>query len=103
MTIIFKEPLPNGAYKNQSGTFKTIPDGWAEVPEQFIPVWGQHKPFVSIGIEAGQIIAMEDNADARTAQEAVDAAAETEPSAEDAMMSMLVDHEYRLMLQELGV
>lgn len=33
MTIIQIEALENGAHLNQSGDIKTIPDGWAKIPE----------------------------------------------------------------------
>lgn len=33
MTIIEIQALSNGAHRNQTGTFKTIPDGWAVIPD----------------------------------------------------------------------
>jgi hypothetical protein len=33
MRIIEIEKLDNGAHRNQSGCFKTIPEGWAVVPD----------------------------------------------------------------------
>lgn len=32
MTIIEITPLENGAHKNQTGSFSTVPDGWAVIP-----------------------------------------------------------------------
>lgn len=32
MTIIEITPLENGAHKNQTGSFSTVPDGWAIIP-----------------------------------------------------------------------
>ena len=33
MRIIEIEALSNGAHRNQTGTFSTIPDGWAVIPD----------------------------------------------------------------------
>lgn len=33
MTIIEITALSNGAHRNQTGTFSTIPDGWAIIPD----------------------------------------------------------------------
>lgn len=33
MTMIEIVPLENGAHRNQSGRMKTVPDGWAILPE----------------------------------------------------------------------
>lgn len=33
MRIIEINALSNGAHRNQTGTFSTIPDGWAEIPD----------------------------------------------------------------------
>lgn len=33
MTIIEITALPNGAHRNQSGNFHTVPDGWAVIPD----------------------------------------------------------------------
>lgn len=32
MRIIEIEALPNGAHRNQTGTFSAVPDGWAVIP-----------------------------------------------------------------------
>lgn len=33
MKIIELEPLSNGAHRNQTGSFSTVPNGWAVVPD----------------------------------------------------------------------
>ena len=33
MRIIEIAPLENGAHRNQSGTFRNIPNGWAVIPD----------------------------------------------------------------------
>ena len=56
MFIIEIEPLDNGAHRNQSGTFRAIPDGWAEIPSSIeIP---DTFPFVDIEVENGVVTSM---------------------------------------------
>lgn len=56
MQIIEIAALPNGAHRNQTGTFRTIPDGWAVVPAEIeIP---DTFPFVDIEAEDGMVTSM---------------------------------------------
>ena len=56
MLIIEIASLDNGAHRNQTGTFRTIPDGWAEVPDSIsIP---DTFPFVNIEVEDGVVTSM---------------------------------------------
>ena len=56
MQIIEITALPNGAHRNQEGTFRTIPEGWAVVPEEMeIP---ETFPFVDIEAEVGVVTSM---------------------------------------------
>ena len=56
MLIIEIAALDNGAHRNQTGTFRTIPDGWAEVPSSIdIP---DTFPFVNIEVEDGVVTSM---------------------------------------------
>ena len=56
MLIIEIAALENGAHRNQTGTFRTIPDGWAEVPSSIeIP---DAFPFVDIEVENGVVTSM---------------------------------------------
>lgn len=56
MQIIEIAAQSNGAHRNQTGTFRTIPDGWAvvsdglEIPDAF--------PFVNIEVEDGVVTSM---------------------------------------------
>ena len=56
MKIIEIQPLSNGAHRNQEGTFRTIPAGWAvippdmEIPETF--------PFVDIEVDGQAVTSM---------------------------------------------
>lgn len=59
MTIIEKAPLPNGAHANRTAENPAIPEGWAEIPAEFLPVWETFKPFVDIETDdSGKITAM---------------------------------------------
>ena len=56
MLIIEIAALENGAHRNQTGTFRTIPDGWAVVPAEIeIP---DTFPFVDIEAEDGMVTSM---------------------------------------------
>ena len=56
MLIIEIAALSNGAHRNQTGTFRTIPDGWAIVPAEIeIP---DTFPFVDITVEDGVVTSM---------------------------------------------
>ena len=56
MRIIEITALSNGAHRNQTGTFSTIPDGWAEISDSIaIP---DTFPFVSIEVEGQTVTAM---------------------------------------------
>lgn len=56
MQIIEIAALPNGAHRNQTGTFRTITDGWAEVPSSIeIP---DTFPFVNLTVENGVVTSM---------------------------------------------
>lgn len=153
MKIVEVQALSNGAHRNQTGEFSTIPDGWALIPEDMtIPA-----SFPFVGIEAEEVTHYKDNyvmqdvtktrevpvlddegnptfnedgdpvttTEEYTEQEMVNVpepytiltvtsmteGVKPEPgkewefgsSAEDDLASMLVDHEYRLTLMELGL
>ena len=56
MLIIEIAALENGAHRNQTGTFPTIPEGWAVVPDGMeIP---DTFPFVNIEVENGAVTSM---------------------------------------------
>ena len=96
MHIIELTPLPNGAHRNQQGTRLPIPDGWAEIPPE-IPIPDTF-PFVGVETDGdGQITALTPGV-----------VPEPEPitpmpTEADDTNALLVDHEYRLTLLELGV
>ena len=56
MQIIEIAALENGAHRNQTGTFRTIPEGWAVVPDGLeIP---ETFPFVTLEVENGVVTSM---------------------------------------------
>ena len=75
ITILKNSPCENGAYQNQ--TFCTdnveIPFDCVVIPDEFLPIWEQYKPFVTISIENGIIVSMVENQESRTIQELSDA------------------------------
>lgn len=96
MRIIEIAALENGAHRNQNGGVSSAPDGWAVIPDSIsIP---NTFPFVDIEVEDGVVTAM-------TAGNVPEPEPEPdpEPTAQDDTDAMLVDHEYRLTMLELGV
>ena len=97
MRIIEIEALPNGAHENQTMPegLAQVPTGWAIIPDELtVP---STFPFVSVEVEAGVVVSML----AGTVPETPDVP--EVPSASDDVDAMIVDHEYRLTLLELGV
>ena len=56
MLIIEITALENGAHRNQTGTFRTIPEGWAVVPNGMEIT--DTFPFVDIEVEDGVVTSM---------------------------------------------
>jgi len=56
MRIIEIQPLLNGAHRNQTGNFLSIPTGWAVIPEDVsIP---ETFPFVDLTVEGQTVVSM---------------------------------------------
>lgn len=56
MLIIEIAAQSNGAHRNQTGTFRTLPEGWAEVPSSIqIP---DTFPFVDITVDGQTVTSM---------------------------------------------
>lgn len=56
MKLIEIQALPNGAHRNQTGNFSTIPTGWAEIPADVaIP---ETFPFVDLVVEGQRVVSM---------------------------------------------
>lgn len=58
MLIIEITARPNGAHRNQSGSFATIPDGWVQVPEIMAMEAKSYLPYIDLTVEDGQITAV---------------------------------------------
>lgn len=96
MRIIEIEELDNGAHRNQNGGITAVPEGWAVIPDGMaIP---DTFPFVDIEVEGQTVTAMT----AGIVPEAEPMPA-LQPTAQDDTDAMMVDHEYRLTLLELGM
>ena len=48
MKIIEIKTLNNGSHRNQKGTFKTVPEGWAVIPDDMIT---ENFPFGEVTVE----------------------------------------------------
>ena len=57
MRIIEIKPLSNGAHRNQTGNFLSIPTGWAVIPED-VPI-PETFPFVTLTVEGQTVTGME--------------------------------------------
>lgn len=56
MRIIEIHTLPNGAHRNQTGNFPSIPTGWAEIPtDMTVP---ETFPFVDLVVEGSTVVTM---------------------------------------------
>lgn len=56
MKIIEIAALDNGAHRNQQGSFNTVPDGWAVIPDSLtIP---DTFPFVDVVTSGGKIVSL---------------------------------------------
>lgn len=94
MTIIEICALPNGAHRNQTGSIPVIPSGWAAIPDGMeMP---DTFPFVDVTAENGVVTGM-------TAGVVPEPEPEHEPTEQEDTDAMLIDHEYRLTLLELGL
>ena len=94
MRIIEIVAQPNGAHRNQSGKFSVIPDGWALIPAT-VPI-PDTVPFVGIEVKGKVVTSMTAGVVPETTEEYI-------PTAQDDIDAMLVDHEYRLTMLELGL
>lgn len=95
MRIIEIAVLSNGAHRNQTVDFNTIPDGWAIIPDNIsIP---NTFPFVNIEVKGNTVVSMTSGI--------VPEITPTPriPTIQDDIDSMLVDLDYRVTLLELGI
>ena len=82
MLIIEIAALDNGAHRNQTGNLRTIPEGWAVVPDTIeVP---DSFPFVDIEVEGQTVIAM-----TAGVMPEPEPAPEPEPTTEELLNAML--------------
>ncbi len=99
MLIVERNPLDNGAHRNQTGNFRDIPEGWVSIPTELEQEAIRYLPFIHLTIhENGVVTAVSQGPIPPPEPEPVPAYTEQEDAAD-----LLVDHEYRLTLLELGV
>ena len=96
--IIKIEQLENGAHQNQCANFKIIPEGYAVVPDDLET---PNFPFGDITVEEIEGILTVTSWTPREIPKEPET--EQEPTAQDDTDAMLIDHEYRLTMLELGV
>lgn len=98
MRIIEIAALSNGAHRNQSYP-GFVPDSWAVIPDHMDT---PNFPFGEVAVEevAGVLTV---TAWIPGIVPEPEPEAEAEPTAQDDTDSMLVDHEYRITLLELGL
>ena len=108
MYIIAREASSNGGRPPlQSWDHKFLPEGFAFCPDEFYDIFYSTSPagFVNVTIEDDVVTGM------AVATDKVDAYKEANPEVEEEVVStpqddtdaMLIDHEYRLTLLELGI
>lgn len=98
MTIIEINALDNGAHRNQDGSFRTIPDGWAVIPDSMAT---PNYPFGNVEVEdvngVPTVTAWEPGTipEPEPVPEPVDT--------EAVIMETLLDQELRIAALELGL
>ena len=99
MLIVEISALSNGAHRNQSGNFLTVPDGWAVIPDT---IDTENFPFGEVEVEEVNGVMTVTKWTAGTMPDP-EPEPEAEPTEADDTNAMLVDHEYRLTMLELGL
>ena len=102
MRIIEIVALPNGAHRNQNSNLSKVPDGWAMIPEDMEL---ENFPFGEVTAEdienaSGELVMTVTDWVPGVLPEPEEEKAAA--SAQDDIDTMLIDHEYRLTLLELG-
>lgn len=89
MKIIEIQALYNGAHRNQSGSFSSIPEGWAVIPEEMeIP---STFPFVDIVVNDGVVteITANEEAYAEAMKQTEETPTDSEPTTEEILNALL--------------
>ena len=100
MRIIEIAPLDNGAHRNQSYP-GFVPDGWAVMRDDLET---ENFPFGEVEVEeANGVMTVTKWTPGVMPEHEPEPEPEPEPTPQDDTDAMLVDHEYRLTLLELGI
>lgn len=99
MTIIEITALSNGAHRNQTGTFSTIPDGWAIIPDGMETT---NFPFGEVEVAEINGVMTVTKWTAGTIPEP-EPEPEPEPTTDEILLELAADHEARICMMELGV
>lgn len=100
MYYIQSTPNPSGAYPAPQSTQAP---GLAAISDEQVAVLVQYNGFVTLSLQDDTVTAVEPNLTAWEAWKASQPAEQVEPSEAEDTAAMLVDHEYRLTLLELGL
>lgn len=107
MKIIKITPFENGSRPAlQNWNHKTLPEGYAWCPDEFALVFYSTSPagFVNIDIKNNIVVSMSLNSKALAEYVAsLPEPVKPEPTAQDDIDAMLIDHELRLVMLELEV
>ena len=99
MRIIKIDPFDNGAHANQIGYLDVVPDGWAIIPDEMLC---ENFPFGDVEVEEIDGVVTVTKWTPGTIPEP-EPLPTPGPTAQDDTDSMLVDHEYRIAMLELGL
>ena len=100
---MYIRPTPNagGAYPSPQSS---AAHGLVQFPDAFLDMFLAYNGFVTLTIEDNIVTAIEPNTEAWEAWKAEQPEpVEAEPTPQEDTDAMLVDHEYRITLLELGV
>ena len=103
MKIVEIAKTENGGHRNQTGEFKTIPNGWAVIPEGMEL---KNFPFGEVTAKVIDDVMTVTKWKAGTMPEPqpeIETGADQTPTPRDDINAMLIDLEYRTTLLELGV
>ena len=99
MRIVEISALENGAHRNQSWDLSAPPEGWALIPDELETL---NFPFGDIVVEEIEGIVTVTNWTPGVIPEP-EPEPDPTPTAQEDNDAMLVDHEYRITLLELGI
>lgn len=98
MRIIEITALSNGAHRNQTGNFSTVPSGWAVIPDDMET---PNFPFGKATVDEIQTPPVVTGWTAGTIPEP-EPEPEPEPTAEDVALDLMAEHEERICMLELN-